>query len=182
MIIIGNPTLISTNIADGSSASLIISSGIDSTYSSYMFVFTDMHTATASKAITFQTGATYDTDTTTAPYVAYNQEDGGGAASAFEGGIAWSSQDTMVEMHRRMSNDSDACMAGIMILFDPSSTTHHKYFYYSINHMMDTSSVATSLTVSQGQIKTTSAITQIKFSTNGVTTLFSGTIQLYGIT
>jgi hypothetical protein len=180
MMILGNPTLIAT-YTPSSVASQEITSGLDSTYSSYMFVFTDMHTESAAKAFTFQTGATYDTDTTTAPAVAYMYENGTSSDFDFESGIRWSSQDTMIEMHRRMGNDSDNCMAGIFILFDPASTTHDKYFYYNINHTMDLGP-ATSQTISQGQILTTSAITQIKFSTNGVTTLFSGTIQLYGIT
>ena len=180
MMILGNPTLINT-YTPSSVASVEITSGIDSTYSSYMFVFTDMHVETASNVLTFQTGASYNTATTTAPVVAYMYESGTSDGFDFESGIASSSGTTFVEMHRRMGNDSDNCLAGIMILYDPASTTHDKFFYYNFNHTMDLGP-ATAQTINQGQIKTTSAITQIKFSTNGVTTLFSGTIQLYGIT
>ena len=178
MIIIGNPTLIAT-YTPSNVTEQAITSGIDSTYSSYMFVFTDMYVHTNTYSITFQTGTGYNTATTSVPYVAYHYETGSSSGGAFEGGIAWSSQTTFVEMHRRMGSDSDNCMAGIMILNDPASTVHEKYFCYSINHTMDLGP-ASSLTVSQGQIKTTSAITQIKFK--AASGNISGTIQLYGIT
>tara|TARA_R100001143_G_C3351005_1_gene129512 strand:- start:281 stop:817 length:537 start_codon:yes stop_codon:yes gene_type:complete len=178
MIITGKPTFIAT-YAPSNDTEQIISSGLDSTYSSYMFVFTDMYVHTATSSFTFQTGATYNTATTSAPYVAYHNEDGTSSGGAFESGIAWSSQTTFVQMHRRMGTSSDDCMAGIMVLVDPASTVHEKYFYYSINHTMDLGP-ASSLTVNQGQIKTTSAITQIQFKADSGN--ISGTIQLYGIT
>tara|TARA_R110000765_G_scaffold215477_1_gene320266 strand:- start:29 stop:592 length:564 start_codon:yes stop_codon:yes gene_type:complete len=187
MMILGNPKLINT-YNPSSVVEQEITSGLDSTYSSYMFVFTDMHTQTDSKVITFQAWnaavvtPAYDTPTTTAPCVAYNYEVAPFSNNFdFEAGIKASSQTTMVEMHRRMGNASDNCMAGIFILINPASTTHDKYFYYNFNNTMDLGP-ATTQTISQGQFQTTSAITKIRFSTNGVTTLFDGTIQLYGVT
>lgn len=177
-MILGNPTFIAaypvSNVTE-----LEITSGLDSTYSSYMFVFTDMYVHTNAYAITFQTGASYNTATTTAPMVAYMYESGTTSAFDFEGGIAWSSQTTFVEMHRRMGNGSDDCMAGVMILNDPASTVHDKYLYYNINHTMDLGPASVQ-TINQGQIKTTGAITQIKFK--AASGNISGTIQLYGIT
>jgi len=177
-MILGNPTLIAT-YTPSNATEQEITSGIDSTYSSYMFVFTDFYVHNNSASTTFQTGSGYNTATTTAPAVAYMYETGSSSDFDFEGGIAWSSQTTFVEMHRRMGNASDNCMAGIFVLVDPASTTHYKYFYYNINHTMDLGP-ATVQTVSQGQIKTTSAVTQIKFKANSGN--ISGTIQLYGIT
>ena len=151
-MILGNPTFIAaypvSNVTE-----LEITSGLDSTYSSYMFVFTDMYVHTNAYAITFQTGASYNTATTTAPMVAY--------------------------MYERMGNGSDDCMAGVMILNDPASTVHDKYLYYNINHTMDLGPASVQ-TINQGQIKTTGAITQIKFK--AASGNISGTIQLYGIT
>ena len=177
-MIIGNPTLIAT-YTPSNVTEQAITSGIDSTYSSYMFAFTDMYVHTNTSVITFQTGSSYNTATTTAPSVAYMYEDGSSSDFDFEAGIRWSSATTFVETHRRMGNASDNCMAGIFILFDPSSTTHDKYFYYNINHTMDLGP-ASAQTISQGQIHTTSAVTQIKFKANSGN--ISGTIQLYGIT
>jgi len=176
-MILGNPKLINTYTPSNATEQAI--TGLDSTYSSYMFVFTDIYVHTNTTALTFQTGATYDTNTTTAPMVAYMYESGTTSDFDFEAGIAWSSAATFVEMHRRMGNASDNCMAGIMMLYDPASTTHYKYFYYNINHTMDLGP-ATSQTINQGQIQTTSAITQIKFK--AASGNISGTIQLYGIT
>ena len=178
MMILGNPTLINTytpsNVTEQE-----ITSGLDSTYSSYMFVFTDMYVHTNATVLTFQTGASYNTATTTAPATAYMYEDDSANDFDFTEGIRSSSGTAFVQMHRRMGNASDNCMAGIMILFDPASTTHDKYFYYNINHTMDLGP-ATAQTINQGQIKTTDAITQIQFKADGGN--ISGTIQLYGIT
>ena len=178
MMILGNPTLINT-YTPSNDTEQEITTGLDSTYSSYMFVFTDIYVHNNTAAFTFQTGASYNTATTTAPATAYMYEDDSANDFDFTEGIRSSSGTAFVQMHRRMGNASDNCMAGIMILFDPASTTHDKYFYYNINHTMDLGP-ATAQTINQGQIKTTDAITQIQFKADGGN--ISGTIQLYGIT
>ena len=177
-MITGIPTLIST--ATPSNTDIVdITSGIDSTYNTYLFVFTDIYLHQDRDKLTFQTGASYNTATTTAPMSALNLESGGTGVLEYAGGIAFSNMTTMVELSRGQSNAADACIAGILYLYNPSSTSFLKQFAW--NFSQNEGAAASSLQlIGSGSINSTSAITQVRFEAQANN--MTGTIQMYGIT
>ena len=85
----GIPTLIST-ATPSDAASVDITSGIDSTYDEYMFVFTDINPATDEASFRFQcsidSGSNYNVTTTSTYFAAEHTESDSGAGLAYEGG------------------------------------------------------------------------------------------------
>lgn len=181
----GIPTLISTHTAS-SSSSVAITSGIDSTYDEYMFVFTDIHPATDQVQLGFQVNATddagggYDTSLiTSSSFYAYHKEDDTGTPNVtyYSGGDLAQSANYQ-PMTNEVDNDNDSSAAGILHLFSPSSTTYVKHFY-SRFHNVQHEPYAVGVFIA-GYINDTTAIGEIsfKFSSGNID---AGTIQMYGI-
>ena len=184
----GIPTLITTNThAVGSSTTTsTFTSGIDSTYDEYMFVFTDINPDTNNaifrfqvnvagqsgynEVITstfFQTGMSEAGTLTTVSYDTGGDQAQGSADQYLSGGIA---------------NDADASAAGILHLFSPSDTTYVKHFYSrsnTYNISIGGSGNATYDVYVAGYINVTGAVDEVQFDTNNGD--FSGVIQMYGI-
>ena len=82
----GGMTLLSTQTAS-SSATIDFTSGIDSTYKEYIFKFIDIHPATNREYLVFQadtgTNTSYNIAATASYFQAYETEDGGGGALAY---------------------------------------------------------------------------------------------------
>ena len=192
----GIPTLIKTLTASDS-ASLAFVDGasdvvFDSTYDEYMFVFTDIGPATDNATLGFQVNATddagggYDTSVITSTFFDANHAEDGSAAAlgintdSVVGGSGANSltQDAYPQsLLRNTGNAADESGAGILHIFNPSSTTYVKQFYgrfqnyqhenYSQDYFM------------AGYINDTTAIDEIQFKMSSGN--FDGVIQLYGI-
>ena len=84
----GSMILLSTSTAS-SSATIDITSGIDSTYKEYCFKFINIHPATYQARFAFQadtgTNTNYNQTMTTSWFYAYHQEDGNSGSSAYFG-------------------------------------------------------------------------------------------------
>jgi hypothetical protein len=179
----GKMTLLSTQTASAS-ATISFTSGIDSTYDSYVFKFIDIHPATDNTDFGFQgstnTGSSYGVTITSSHFSAYHDEADSGTNLGYDGsGNRDLAQSTNLQsLSSGTGNGNDECYSGTLHIFNPSSTTFVKHFIargnhynsgdYSINNHM------------AGYFNTTSAIDAIQFKfASGNTD--AGVIKLYGI-
>tara|TARA_Y100000296_G_C4989492_1_gene164649 strand:+ start:22 stop:561 length:540 start_codon:yes stop_codon:yes gene_type:complete len=177
----GIPTLISTATASDA-ANVSITSGIDSTYDEYMFVFTDLNPVT-SGGIAFQVNAVDQSgynETITSSYFEANHPE----SDAFSELQYVASQDqaqgtSFQTLCQSIGTGSDQNAAGILHLFSPASTTYVKHWYSRFQiHYGDIGNSST--TFAAGYINTTAAIDDIQFKmANGGN--MDGVIQMYGI-
>jgi len=176
----GIPTLIST-ATSSDVASVAITSGIDSTYDEYMFVFTDINPATDTASFTFQcsidSGSNYNVAMTTTTFRAYNKEDDSSTDFSYSTGADQAQGTAYQRLIYYMGNGSDESGAGILNLFSPSSTTYVKHFY-SNTQQLQSGDVSVNA-YAAGYFNTTSAIDAISFKMSSGN--FDGVIQMYGI-
>ena len=176
----GIPTLISTSTASNA-ANISITSGIDSTYDEYMFVFTDITPATNETSFGFQVNATdgadyNDSAITSAFMMAYHQEDDGAAAMGEQTSYDQAQGTAYQPLCISIADDADAGASGILHLFGPASTTYIKHFHSRFQ--VAESSRADDAFVT-GIINDTTAIDDISFKMASGN--FDGVIQMYGI-
>ena len=180
----GSLNLISTQTAS-SSSTISFASGIDSTYKEYIVKFYDVHPATDNNTSTnyfevnFRDGSTdYDATKTTTIFRAYHFEDASTQALSYETDHDLAQSTGFQRIAQGMGNDNDQCVAGILHLFDPSSTTFVKHFICETNNIhADNASYRWNVA---GYINTTTAIDGIQFKmTTG--NIDSGTFKLYGV-
>jgi len=176
----GGPNLIATQTAS-SAATLEFTSGLDSTYNKYMFVFLDINPATNDVSFGFHTstdgGSSYGIIKTTTYFGAHHYESGGTSGLAYAGATFSHGNSTAVQfITQSQANEADASAAGIMYLFTPSSTTYVKHFYgrSESNHQIDAAQDG----FFSGYINTTTAINAIQFKMESGN--FDGTIKMYG--
>ena len=179
----GSLNLISTSTAS-SSATIDITSGLDSTYKEYIIKFINIHPATDSVHFLFQgdtgTNTNYNQTITSSSFRAYNYEGSGTPTLQYytSGDLAQGTDFHYMTGNAGVGNDSDQDFNGTMHLFDPSNTTFVKHF------MIDTHSHGpsnyTMRFFAAGYFNTTTAITRLrfKFSSGNID---SGTIKLYGV-
>ena len=177
------PILISTHTASGSS-SVDITSGIDSTYDEYMFVFTDVNPATDNVYFQFQVNATDSTsydETITSTQFAAGHAEADNWNNLFYATGGDQAQGTAFQYLSSGSggigNAADESVAGELHLFSPASTTYVKHFYAVMPENEKDNQLFTSYT--GGYINTTTAIDDIQFKMSSGN--FDGTIQMYGI-
>ena len=175
----GIPTLISTHTASNSS-SVDITSGIDSTYDEYMFVFTDIGPATNDVDFHFQVnaagGSGFNETITSTWFRAGHPENDSTTSFGYHTGSD-QAQGTGYQKITNNGNGSDESLAGILHLFAPSNTTYVKHFYArSSSYHADDAIVDGFLA---GYINTTTAIDEISFKMSSGN--FDGVIQMYGI-
>ena len=180
----GSLNLISTQTAS-SSSTISFASGIDSTYKEYIVKFFDVHPATDNNTSTnyflvnFRDGSTdYDATKTTTIFRAYHFEDDSGQNFQYQSDHDLAQSTGFQRIAQGMGNDNDQCVAGILHLFDPSSTTFVKHFICETNNIhADDASYQWNVA---GYCNTTTAIDGIQFKmTTG--NIDSGTFKLYGV-
>ena len=172
-------TLISTHTASAS-ASLDITSGIDSTYDVYEFVFTNMHPATDEGDFTFQVNASggsgFNETITSTFFVAYHQEDDGGTGFGYDGRWDQGQGTAYQPLSYATGNANDAACSGTLTLYAPSSTTFVKHFIARTNDYL--AGLYSADDYAAGYINTTSAIDEISFKfDNG--NIDAGVIKMY---
>ena len=175
----GIPTLLSTATPSNAS-SVDITSGIDSTYDEYMFVFS-LHNDTNDNVLWFQfnaSGGSGFNETITSTYFQTNHAESGGTP-----GLSYSTGADLAQgtgyQYITHSNDSsaDAISSGVLHLFNPSNTTYVKHFYG--RGIIQTNTPYAGEVNFAGYINTTSAIDEISFAPSNGT--FDGFVQMYGI-
>ena len=175
----GAMTFISKTTAS-SDANVGITSGIDSTYKEYVFIFKNIHPATDS--VVFQTnfsidgGSNYNVTKTTTNFEATMSESG---TTGFKYGTGDDiAQGTGYQRTGLVGNDNDENVNGFLHLYNPSSTTFVKHFvarthgYYAGSYSWSN--------FMAGYCNTTSAVNAVNFQMSSGN-VDSGDILLYGI-
>ena len=184
-IVRGNLTLISTFTSDGSDATADFTSGIDSTYKEYMFIFNNIHPETDNVKLAIQGNAaggsgfneTITTSATKAEH--YEADTSSGVSYDTTNDQAQGTGYAPLMTGNGLGNANDESGSGVLHLFNPSSTTFVKHFISRISHVgyqdiqMDN--------YASGYFNVTSALDEIsfKFDSGNVD---AGDFCLYGLT
>ena len=177
----GNMVLLSTQTASAS-ASISFTTGIDSTYKEYMFIFNNIHPATNSVEFQFNmstdSGSNYNVTKTTSLFITYHSEADDATALQYEDGKDMAQGTGYAVLGSTTGNDNDQASSGYLHLFNPSSTTYVKHFIsnFSNSHPGD----YTFIDYCAGYGNTTSAINAIDFKMSSGN-IDAGTIQMFGI-
>jgi hypothetical protein len=177
----GNLTLLSTQTAS-SSATLDFTSGIDSTYDSYVFKFINIHPQTdnVSLQMNFSTdgGSNYNVTKTTTYFQAYHHESNGVSALNYvsDRDLAQSTSDQQIA--NGIGNDNDQCTSGTLQLFNPSSDTFVKHFMSRFNIYNEAQYSVDNYVAGYGN--TTSSIDAVRFAMSSGN-IDAGTIKMYGV-
>ena len=177
----GALTLLSTQTAS-SSASISFTSGIDSTYDSYVFKFIDIHPATDGVQFEFNLstdgGSNYNVTKTTSAFQAYHNESGTDSSLAYEGARDLAQSTAFQGFISFVGNDADETCSGTLQLFNPSSTTYVKHFISNFNVYANTNYSKNQFRAGYGN--TTSAVNAIKFQMDSGN-IDDGIIKMYGV-
>jgi len=179
----GSMNLITTATAS-TSANLSFTSGIDSTYKSYIFKFYNMHPGTGAAKFTMigstDGGDNYGVATTTSMFEAMQDEAGNNAVVRYEDGDDAHQTTSAFNISTGIGADADECLSGDLHLFEPSSTVFVKHFNSTIQLVNNSGTPYCKSTRVGGYFNTTSAINAIQFSFSSGN-IDSGVIKLYGI-
>jgi len=176
----GSLILLSTQTAS-SSASLSFTSGIDSTYDSYVFKFINIHPATNDVAFTFQGstdgGSSYGVTITSAAFRARHNEADTEAGLDYQ--TSWDlAQSTAFQQMGQSGNDNDQNIVSTLQIFNPSSTTYVKHWIITTNYTDHGDGSYNGFYA--GYFNTTSAINALQFKFNSGN-IDDGIIKMYGV-
>jgi|TARA_R100001460_G_scaffold3002_3_gene9258 hypothetical protein len=177
----GNMVLLSTTTAS-SSATIDITSGIDSTYKEYIIKCIDIHPATNDTALTFQTdtgtNTSYNQTMTTTRFKAGQNEAGNYTVLGYETGSDQAQGTSFQVLTQNVGNGNDESLAGTLHIFEPSNTTFVKHFLATFNTYQHGDATYNDFTA--GYFNTTTAITRVRFKMASGN-IDAGTFKLYGI-
>ena len=175
----GGMVFISSQTASGS-ATLSFTTGIDSTYKEYIFIFDAINPATDNVNFTFQGNVSgqsgYNETMTTTLFRAQHNEADNDAEVGYVGSQDQAQGTAFQLLGGGLGNGADECLAGELHLFNPSSTTYVKNFYSTINFYHGADYILNAYIA--GYFNVTGAITEIQFKMSSGN--FDGTIALYG--
>ena len=175
-------TLISSQTAS-SSASLSFTTGINSTYKAYKFVFSNIHPS-AQADFTFNmstdAGSNYNVTKTSTVFRAYHLPDDTLTSLAYDTGadLAQSTGEQITTSSSDLGTGNIDSLSGTLFLFNPSSTTYVKHYMSNINYI-DYEDITLNCFIS-GYCNTTSAVNAIRFKMSSGN-IDAGTILMYGI-
>ena len=154
---------------------------LDSTYKEYIFMFKDIH-GSAESELTFNmsvdSGSNYNVTKTSTFFLGEHAENGSFSSVAYQSGSDLA-QGTGFKTLQRSTDfaDADQSAAGILHLFNPSSTTFVKHF---ISRIQSYGVARSHDSFAAGYGNTTSAVDAVQFKMSSGN-IDSGTITLYGI-
>ena len=153
----------------------------DSTYKEYLFTLKNTHPSSDPGIISFQAttdGTNYNTTVTTTYFRAFANEADDSTGLAYASGFD-QDQDTAIQnLDSGSGADNDQASAGLLRVFNPSSTTFVKHFIATINYIHK-SDRSYNFYIA-GYFNTASAIDEIQFKMSSGN-VDAGTIKLYGI-
>lgn len=174
-------TLISSQTASAS-ASISFTSGIDSTYKAYKFVFSNIHPANDSVDFQFQGstdgGSNYGVTVTNSYFQAYHNESGTTTGLDYLSSFDFAQSTSFITLGVNAGSDADQNTSGSFTLFNPASTTYVKHFIARLNQT--NANEYSSDYFCAGYFNTTTAINAIQFKMSSGNT-DAGTIYMYGI-
>ena len=164
-----------------SSATVNITSGINSTYKEYIFIFNNIHPATDGTHFNFQAttnGSDFNIATTTTTFEAYNHETSGTTSLTNDPNKDHAQDTGYINLIDNTGADNDQSFSGFLHLFEPSSTTFVKHFLFTGQRLSENDYSANDRTA--GYFNTTSAVTGLSFKFESGN-IDSGTIDMYGV-
>ena len=177
----GSLILLSTQTASAS-ANISFTSGIDSTYDSYVFKFIDMHPSDDAPSFTFNmstdAGSNYNVIKTTTAFRARHDEADTGAGLGYRPANDLAQSTSFQIISFGVGNDNDQSTSGTLTLFNPSSTTFVKHFISTTNNYRNNDETQNFFTAGYGN--TTSAVNAIRFQFS-FGNIDDGIIKLYGV-
>ena len=179
---IGTSTLITTTTANDDS-SIVFSSGIDSTYLEYVFVWTSIRPASDSQKLqvdfSSDGGSTYGIYKLTHYIQAQHNENGSSGDLSYQGSYDLAGTGS-VNLNQDQGNDADQNSGGVLHLYNPTVTTRVKNFMSTCAFSVHDNRVGESWVGGfVGDYGDSAALNAVKFffpSGN-----MYGTIQMYGI-
>ena len=174
-------TFISSQTASAS-ASISFTTGINSTYKAYKFVFSSIHPANDNVDFQFNmstdSGSNYNVTKTTTLFRARHDEADTTTILNYETTRDLAQGTGFQPLAGSVGNDNDQNVSGTLQLFNPSSTTYVKHFISNNNY-------STALDFNQnvyiaGYGNTTSAVNAVQFNFSSGN-IDAGTIYMYGI-
>ena len=158
---------------------------LDNTYKEYLFTFKDIHPSATGSGVNFSfngstdSGSNYNATKTTTLFRTYNYEGADTTTLGFDGTPALAQSTAFQTLTTNNTNPADGSNAGILHLYDPSSTTYIKHFTCVTSQNTFNGENCMNNYVA-GYFNTTSAIDaiQFKFASGNVD---AGDICLYGI-
>ena len=177
----GTWNLIQTQTAS-SSATISFTSGIDSTYSIYVFKWISCHPETNNVKFQagFRDGSTdYDATVTSTAFNATADEADTDAGLNYQRARELAQRTNFHELTACNGNQNDSATSGEMFLHEPSSTTFVKHFF-SRSQQMNVEAPYSTDDFRSGYCNTTSAIDGVQFKMSSGN-IDAGTISLYGI-
>ena len=172
--------LLSTQTASNS-ASISFTSGLDSTYKKYVFIFNNINAATDGARLSFQCstdgGSNYNLTMTTTYWRAAQQYATASTSFTYSAAEDQAQGTAYQEIMRNIGNVSSECGCGELHLYNPASTTFVKNFYTE-NARWSGLWVGNGFV--SGYFNTTSAINAISFKMVAGN-INDGKIKMYGI-
>jgi hypothetical protein len=173
-------TLISSQTASNS-ATVSFTTGIDSTYKAYKFVFVNIASRTDGVDFTFNmstdSGSNYNVTKTTSWFRTLHDEADSGTQLVYLTSADLAQSTAFQMLNEPLGNVADENLGGSLTLFNPSSTTYVKHFI--ANTTINSSNDYSITPFVAGYGNTTSAINAVQFKmTSGN---MDGKIYLYGI-
>jgi hypothetical protein len=173
-------TLISSQTANNS-ASLSFTSGLDSTYKAYKFVFSSIHPRTDGTSFTFNlstdSGSNYNVTKTSTVFYTYHDEADTATALTYGSSDDLAQSTAFQGIDITLGNGADESCSGSLLLFNPSSTVYVKHFISRLSNYNAGDYAGDQNAAGYGN--TTSAVNAIQFKMASGN--FDGTIYLYGI-
>ena len=179
----GSLILLSTQTASAS-ANISFTSGIDSTYDSYVFKIINAHPGTDDVNFTFNFstdgGSNYNVTKTTTAFQAYHSESDSEASLAYNiyDDLAQSTAYQSLSSYGQMGIDNDKSLCSTIHLFNPSSTTFVKHFIATTQFYQREDRSNNVFTA--GYANTTSAVNAIQFKMSSGN-IDDGIIKMYGV-
>ena len=176
----GKLKLISSQTASNS-ASISFTSGLNSTYKVYKFVFVNIHPRTDQVQFQFNlstdSGSNYNVTKTSTGFDSFHAEADNNAGIEYNPYIDLAQSTSYQPLCWYIGGDADQAHSGYMDLFNPSSTTYVKHFISKISVTAENDQSVCAYVAGYGN--TTSAINAIRFQMSSGN--FDGTIYLYAI-
>jgi hypothetical protein len=176
----GKLKLISSQTASNS-ASISFTSGLNSTYKVYKFVFVNIHPRTDNVEFQFNlstdSGSNYNVTKTTTHFMAQVKEDGSDGSLGYLSTQDLAQSTGYQNLRDQLGNGADESLSGSLQLFNPASTTYVKHFIARVNSYITFDYTNDDYIAGYGN--TTSAINAVRFQMSSGN--FDGTIYLYAI-
>ena len=178
----GGLNLLQTNTITSGVANSSFTSGIDSSYRTYMFKFINIHPQTDNVFFNYNFstdgGSNYNVTKTTTYFTAEHGQDGTGANLAYNASADLAQSTNYQYMFVNTASENDQSVAATMYLFNPSSTTFVKHFM-TVSVGDSTPDYVYNIRTA-GYCNTTSAVNAVDFKMSSGN-IDNGIIKMYGL-